>query len=305
MKEKEEKKWEGKTGGGQFGQQFLLRFLKRVDVCYLYPILYLVIPFYLIFAAKGRNAIYRYFRDQHQYSRWKSTWCTYKNHIIFGKIVLDKFALMAGNKDQFKLHFTSNCIREMLAKDAGFIIASAHMGNLELSGLSIPHGRKRLNTIIFGGERAEFQKKRNDAFGEMDINLIPVREDMSHLFAIKEAIDNNEVVVIPCDRIYGSPKSVTCQLLNGTAQLPLGAFRLSAQLGVPVFTLFIMKEKDNSYTVYEGAIDSHDELPNSVQRAEAMAKEFAKKMEEKMIEYPTQWFNFFPYWNDNNNIKKQ
>ena len=207
---------------------------------------------------------------------------------------------MAGNKDQFKLHFPGNCIREMLGKDAGFIIASAHMGNLELSGLSIPHGRKRLNTIIFGGERAEFQKKRNDAFGEMDVNLIPVKDDMSHLFAIKEAIDNNEVVVIPCDRIYGSSKSITCTLLNGTAQLPQGPFRLSAQLGAPIFTLFIMKEKDNSYTVYEDFIDIHNELPNSIQRAEAMAKDFAKIMERKMIEYPTQWFNFFPYWNDDN-----
>lgn len=301
MKEKEEeKKWEGKTGGGQFGQHFLLRFLKRVDVCYLYPILYLVIPFYLIFAAKGRNAIYRYFRDRHQYSRWKSSWYTYKNHIVFGKIVLDKFALMAGNKNQFKLQFKGDCIRKMLGEETGSIIASAHMGNLELSGLSIPHGRKRLNTIIFGGERAEFQQRRNDAFGEMDVNLIPVKEDMSHLFAIKEAIDNNEVVVIPCDRIYGSSKSITCTLLNGTAQLPQGPFRLSAQLGAPIFTLFIMKEKDNSYTVYEDFIDIHNELPNSIQRAEAMAKDFAKIMERKMIEYPTQWFNFFPYWNDDN-----
>lgn len=301
MKEKEEeKKWEGKTGGGQFGQQFLLRFLKRVDVCYLYPVLYLVIPFYLIFAAKGRNAIYRYFRDRHQYSRWKSSWYTYKNHIVFGKIVLDKFALMAGNKNQFKLQFKGDCIRKMLGEETGSIIASAHMGNLELSGLSIPHGRKRLNTIIFGGERAEFQQRRNDAFGEMDVNLIPVKDDMSHLFAIKEAIDNNEVVVIPCDRIYGSSKSITCTLLNGTAQLPQGPFRLSAQLGAPIFTLFIMKEKDNSYTVYEDFIDIHNELPNSIQRAEAMAKDFAKIMERKMIEYPTQWFNFFPYWNDDN-----
>lgn len=45
--ETKEKKWEGKTGGGQFGQKFLLHFLKHVHVRFLYPILYLVIPFTL------------------------------------------------------------------------------------------------------------------------------------------------------------------------------------------------------------------------------------------------------------------
>lgn len=297
--EKNEKKWEGKTGGGRLGQQFLLHFLKHVDVCYLYPVLYLVIPFYLIFGRKGRNAAYHYFHDRHQFSIGKSAWYTYLNHIIFGKIVLDKFALLAGNKDQFQLQMNSSCIQDAIKHEKGFIIASAHMGNLELSGLCIPHREKKINTIIFGGERADFQKKRDETFEEVDINLIPVKEDMSHLFTIKAAIDNGEVVVIPCDRIFGSLKSVTCNLLNGTAQLPIGPFRLSAQLEAPIYTIFIMKGKRNQYIVYESAIDSHNELPNSIQRAEAIAKDFAKIMEGMMMKYPTQWFNFFPYWNDN------
>ncbi len=293
------KNWEGKTGGGKLGQNFLLWFLKTVNVRFLYPVLYFVIPFYLLFGTKGRNASYSYFRKRHGYSKIKSAWSAFINHIIFGEVVLDKFALLAGNKDQFTIEqYKTDIIQKKLKEEKGFIIAGAHMGNLELSGLCIPHSQKRINAIIFGGERAEFQKQRDNAFGEVNINMIPVTNDMSHLFAIKEALDNGEVVVIPCDRLFGSNKNINCQLLNGNAQIPVGPFRLAAQLGVPVLTLFIMKENATHYKAYENEIVLDTEYPNSTQAANEMAKQFSGILEEMMKRYPTQWFNFFPYWND-------
>lgn len=299
--ETKEKKWEGKTGGGQFGQKFLLHFLKHVHVRFLYPILYLVIPFYLIFASKGRNAAYHYFRERQHFSVLKSAWCTFRNHIIFGEVVLDKFALLAGNKKQFNIDIdTDEVIHHQMKQEKGFIIASAHVGNLELAGLCIPHTEKKINTIIFGGERADFQKKRDKAFDEVNINLIPVKQDMSHLFIIKEALDNGEIVVIPCDRIFGSTKNTICQLLGEEAELPIGPFRLAAQLEVPMYTLFIMKEGNTHYKTYESRIPAHDELPNSTQKAIAMASDYTKLLEKIIIKYPTQWFNFFPYWKESN-----
>ena len=292
-------KWDGKTGGGAFGQSFLLWFLGFANVRVLYPILYLTIPFYLLFGKKGRHAIYQYFRERHHYSPMKAAWATFRNHVLFGQVVLDKFALLAGNRKQFKIVGKSDYIPPMMNQEKGFFIVGAHVGNLELSGLCYPIQKKRINAIISMSERAAFQKRRDDAFGSSNINLIPVMPDMSHLFTIKEVIEKGEIVVIPSDRLFGSPKSVACDFLDGTANFPIGTFRLAAQLDVPVVSLFIMKEHGTTYKIHEQPIDTHSELPNSTKKAEAMTHDYVNVLQEVVKKYPTQWFNFFPFWNEN------
>lgn len=293
----ESKDWNGKTGGGWFGQNFLLMCLGKVRVVWLYPVLYFVIPFYLIFARKGYHAIYGYFRDHLHYSAWKSFVSTYRNHILFGKVVLDKFAILAGNAGQFTVEMQGDdAIQDLLAADSGFIIASAHFGNLEMAGLSIHQDKKRINGIIFGGERKQFQDYRNSAFGKMNINLIPVSDDMSHLFLIKNALDAGEVVTIPCDRFLGGKKKVTLDFLDGGADFPVGTFRLAAQLNVPVATLFIMKRSYSKYYGYAKLLTPSPEAQNSVQQAECLTKQFVSELESFVRRYPLQWFNYYQFW---------
>lgn len=293
----ENKDWKGKTGGGWFGQNFLLLFLGKVRVVWLYPVLYLVIPFYLIFAKKGRDAIYSYFRDRLHYSKWKAFLSTCRNHILFGEVVLDKFAILAGNAKQFKVEMQGeDVIRDLLAEESGFIIASAHFGNLEMAGLSIHQDKKKMNGIIFGGERKGFQEQRDSAFGKMNINLIPVSEDMSHLFAIKNALEEGEVVTIPCDRFLGGNKKVTLDFLGSEADFPVGTFRLAAQLNVPVASLFIVKISHSKYYGYAKRLEPSSEATNSVAQAEHLTRVFAAELEDVVKQYPLQWFNFYSFW---------
>lgn len=293
----ENKDWKGKTGGGWFGQNFLLIFLSKVRVVWLYPVLYLVIPFYLIFAKKGRNAIYSYFRKRLHYSKWKAFVATCRNHILFGEVVLDKFAILAGNAKQFKVEMQGeDVVRNLLVGESGFIIASAHFGNLEMAGLSIHQDKKKINGIIFGGERKGFQDQRDSAFGKMNINLIPVSEDMSHLFTIKNALEEGEVVTIPCDRFLGGNKKVTLNFLDAEADFPVGTFRLAAQLNVPVASLFIVKVSHSRYYGFAKLLNPSAEATNSVAQAEHFTKQFAHELERMVREYPLQWFNFYSFW---------
>lgn len=293
----ENKDWKGKTGGGWFGQNFLLLFLSKVKVVWLYPVLYLVIPFYLIFAKKGRNAIYSYFRDRLHYSKWKAFLSTCRNHILFGEVVLDKFAILAGNAKQFTVEMQGeDVIHDLLAEESGFIIASAHFGNLEMAGLSIHQDKKKINGIIFGGERKGFQEQRDSAFGKMNINLIPVSDDMSHLFTIKNALEEGEVVTIPCDRFLGGNKKVTLDFLGSETDFPVGTFRLAAQLNVPVASLFIVKISHSKYYGYAKRLDPSPDATNSVAQAEHLTRAFAAELADVVKQYPLQWFNFYSFW---------
>jgi predicted LPLAT superfamily acyltransferase len=293
----ENKDWKGKTGGGWFGQNFLLMFLAKVRVVWLYPVLYLVIPFYLIFARKGYHAIYSYFHDHLHYSNWRAFVATCRNHLLFGEVVLDKFAILAGYTSQFKVEMQGeDVVSEYLDGESGFIIASAHFGNLEMAGLSIRQEKKRMNGIIFGGERGGFQDRRDSAFGKMNINLIPVSEDMSHLFTIKNALEEGEVVTIPCDRFLGGKKKISLNFMDDEADFPVGTFRLAAQLNVPVVSLFIVKINHSKYYGYSRLLRTSPEAANSTEQAEFLAKQFVAELEAIVRQYPLQWFNYYQFW---------
>lgn len=294
-----DRQWSGKTGGGSFGQKFLFGILKRVRVSFLYPILYVVTPFYWIFGTQGRKSTMMYFQHRLGQSKLHAIRSSLHNHLIFGKIVLDKFALLAGNVEQFKVTVDNvEIFNKAIEQPNGFFVVSAHVGNFELAGHCLKQDKKNLNGIIYGGESEAMKQRRSDAFKKSRLNLIPVTNDMSHLFAIKEAIDKGEIVTIPCDRLFGSPKSYTCSLLNKETQFPIGTFRLAAQLDAPVFAIFIMKEKHLHYHGFVKQLMPLENEKASVKKAEHLGKQYVAELETILKHYPEQWFNYYDFWND-------
>ena len=290
-------KWEGITGGGRFGQRFLFWILSLIKVNVLYPILFIVIPFYILFGRKGYLAIYRYFRIQHRQTKWKSFCATFRNYLTFGEVVPDKFALLAGNTQQFDIRMKGlSYFNELLNQEKGFIIASAHIGNFELVGHAFKQNAKKINGIVFGGEAREFQKQRIKSLHKSNVELIPVSDDMSHIFTIKTSIDNGNIITLPCDRMFGSQKKYTTTFLGTETSFPIGTFRLAGQLEVPVLAMFIMKEKGLHYQGYIFPLQALTNEKSSVKKAEFLAQQYVQFLENMVKKYPEQWFNFFNFF---------
>lgn len=291
------RQWQGKTSGGKFGQRFLLTFLKYFKVTVLYPILPLIIPFCLLFATKPNRALYHYFHNIRGYSKWKSLRSTARAAYTFGKVVIDKFAIWAGRSDQFRIDLQHPEItQQLLEQDKGVLIAGSHIGNFELLGPTLQHNQKKINVIIYGGEAEALSRQRDIVFGGNNVNLVPVTQDMSHLFTIKNALDNGEVVAILCDRLFGSPKKKTVDFIGKPADFPIGPFRLAAQMDIPVLSVFMMKERKRNYTGY--VVPLHTETGMTVtQKVDALVEQYVKSLEDMLAQYPCQWFNLYDFWN--------
>ena len=293
----EEREWKGVTGGSTFGQKAMKIFFSIVNVRVGYFILIFVIPFYMLFAHKGYISIYRYFRRQHRYPVMKSFFKTYQNHFLFGQMMLDRFAVYAGQKD-FKIDNPDNeLFLQMINASHGCVVASSHVGNPELCGYLLKQNKKRINSLIFGGEAKEVQKNRSLVLGDNNIRLIPVSEDMSHIFLINEAMTNGEMVSIPCDRAFGSSKTVECDFLNGKVDFPVGAFVMALQYDVPVIALFALKISATLYRAHVISVPVPQE-GNKREQVNGMARAFAKILEDIVKQYPEQWFNFYNFWKD-------
>ncbi len=294
------KDWTGVTGGSTFGQKALLFLFHFHNVTIGYVILALVVPFYMLFGRKGYLAIYRYFRQNHHYSSFKAFCKTYQNHFVFGQCMLDRFAVYAGRRNFFQVEITGNeHFYQLLESEKGFIIASSHVGNFELSGYLLKQDKKRINALVFGGETKEVMENRMKALNMNNISVIPVANDMSHIFAINEALSAGQIVSMPCDRNFGSPKSIECNFLNGKADFPVGAFSLAAHFKVPVLTIFVMKETASKYHIYVKPLMEGDTTEYKKQeKANRLTQAFAKELENIVEKYPEQWFNFYNFWKE-------
>ncbi|MDR2814113.1 MAG: lysophospholipid acyltransferase family protein [Prevotellaceae bacterium] len=294
------REWKGNTGGGFVGQHGLIILLKIFDIWVIYSIMALVVPFYMLLSRKNYRAIYGFFRRRLGYSQWKSFISTYKNHFVFGQVILDRFAVFAGQKDIFEVEITGNEHFQRLASGSkGFIIAGSHVGNFEISGYLLHSEGKTINALVYAGETEVVRSNRAKILRRNNIHLTPVADDMSHLFAIHAALQKGDVASMPCDRSFGSSKSVECDFFNGKADFPVGAFALAAHLDVETLAVFVVKESGKKYRVYVKPVQV-DAAPGvelaKREKTELYVRSFAKELEEIVRQYPTQWFNYYEFW---------
>lgn len=296
--DKAKQEWQGRTGGGNFGQRALVWLLRITSLRFIYAMLVFVVPFYIVFANKRYMAIYRYFRRQHGYSPIKSFLKANRNHFVFGQVVVDRFAVFAGKKDTFDIEIENFDIFEQLSQSPkGFVIVSSHIGNYEITGYLLRSDNKKIKTLVSATETAVVSGKRMEMMRENNIYLISVTEDMSHIFAASAALQKGHILASVADRLHGSDKSVECSLLNGHANFPIGTFMLAASFEVEILVIFNIKIAPNRYKLFIRKL-SPDIKPNSTKRqvAEAHLHAYVAEIESILKQYPEQWFNFYNFW---------
>ena len=286
--------WSGKTDGQPWMQRSLIAMFRVLPLWLLYGVMALVVPFYMLFSRKGYQAMYSFFRERMGYGRWKSFWSVYANHFRFGQIILDRFGVYAGKKYRFT-NEGQELMDELEARQEGFVVLSSHVGNYEIAGYSLKPKNKSFNALVFAGETATVMENRQRMLSQNNMSMIPVKEDLSHLFALNAALDNGEIVSMPADRIFGSQKSVECQFFGAKANFPLGAFAMAVQKDVPVLAVFVMKEGMKKYHAYVKEIVCDRQASKREQMAQ-LAQRFAEQLESIVRLYPTQWFNYFDFW---------
>ena len=293
MNESNNIKWSGKTGGQKWMQKSLIFLFKWINIRILYAVMSLVIPFYMLFNRKGYMSMYSYFHERLSYSPFKSFINVYVNHYTFGQIILDRFAFYAGKRFNINIMGNEN-YENLINEENGFIMLSSHIGNYELAGYHLKATKKNIYALIFGGETETVMKNRSKMFDGHNINMIPVKSDMSHLFEINNALRDGNIVSMPGDRIFGSVKYVDLMFLGKNAKFPMGPFAIAAQRDVPIISIFVMKEATYNYTIYVNEINSSGN--NRKEKVESMSKQFINNLEDIVLKYPTQWFNYYNFW---------
>ncbi len=285
--------WEGKSKGTVLGYKIFIFLIRKLGVRAAYGLLYFVAFYYFLFAGKSNRSIYYYFRKRLDYSWPKSIISIYKSYFVFGKTIIDKAAISSGLKDRF----THECdgvenIIDLLDKRQGGIMISAHVGNFEIAEYFFQDidTRSQISLVTTDAEHRNIKEYMEKVTMRSNIKFILVKEDMSHIFEINNALGKGELVCFTGDRYMKGQKVMTETLLGKKANFPAGPFLLASRLGVPVLFVYVMKETNKHYHLYA----RRAEVKN--RDAQGLLKKYTQSVEWMLKKYPLQWFNYFDFW---------
>ena len=127
------------------------------------------------------------------------------------------------------------------------------------------------------------------------MNIIVIRNDISHIYAINDAFKNNELVCMHAVRFIEGNKWMSAEFLGEQARFPAGPFLLAATFKVPVSFVFAFKETNTHYHLFSSDIKEYNAGSKDAVIKE-MLTDFVSHMENKVKQYPEQWFNYYNFW---------
>jgi predicted LPLAT superfamily acyltransferase len=287
--------WQGKSRGNKAGFRIFVWVLKHAGLPAAYLLLRFVAFYFFVFSGKAFRYQYVFFRQRLGFTPFRAIGSIYKNYYWFGQTIIDKIVLTSGMNNPFRFEFEGEeNLMAMVAQKKGGLLLSAHIGNWEIAG----HLLKRLGTdmhiVMYDGEQQQIKDYLESITEKHAARIILIKEDLSHIYAIQEALSKNAFVCMHADRFLEGNKTLHGVLLNRQARFPAGPFLLARSFQVPVSFVFAMKDKTFDYHFYASASKIYSGPKES--SMQEMLQDYCVQMEKTIRRYPLQWYNYYDFW---------
>lgn len=290
-------KWKGKSKGTITGYKIFVWCIRNIGIRSSYFVLYFVASYYFLFLKKSNRYIFYYFQNRLGYGYRKAKSSVFKSYFTFGKVLIDKTAISAGLREKYTYEFDGiENLRNLLAEKRGGVLISAHIGNFEIAEhfFADIDFDCQINLVTTDQEVTVIKEYLESvAVKQSNIKFIYVKDDMSHIFEINQALSNNELICFTGDRYFEGSKYLEADLLGKSAKFPAGPFLIASRLGVPVVYVYVMKEKNLHYHLYARVAEN---IKN--RDSQGLLSSYVRNLESMIVKYPLQWFNYFDFWDD-------
>ncbi len=291
--------WEGKAKGTPLGYKIFIFFIKNFGINAAYTILIGVAAYYLIFSFSSTRSSYYYFRKRLQQPFFTTILNIYKNYFVFGQTLIDRIAISFGLKDRFSFTYDGKeKMQQMLDQKKGGVIFSAHIGSFNVARYFFDDFDVKDTAIhlMVTDQESEQLKQYVGATASSDasIQFIVIKEDMSHIFEMNDALINGEVIIFAADRYVEGVQFLQHDFLGKSVKFPSGPYKLAARRKVPVLFMYIMKGRSKQYHLYARTPEFNEEKVTP----KLVLQEYVRNLELMVKKFPLQWFNYFDYWDD-------
>ena len=229
----------------------------------------------------------------------------------YGQYLLDYMVmhrLRLSNKDRWvEKEVGGEHMIEALRGGKGVICITPHLGNWEIGGLLFSFKGGNLNVLTLDEPDQQTKSFREEMRGRKGIKNIYIHPQDESPMAILDAVKalrRNEIVAMLGDRIE-SQKARVFNFFGRPTPFPIGVAILAMATDAPVLPVFVVMEKNRKYRgIIEAPVSFHSGHRESREEVIQQGMEKLIKIYEDYIgRYPDQWYNFFDYWKEEDNIR--
>ncbi|MDX2054830.1 MAG: hypothetical protein SFV15_20675 [Polyangiaceae bacterium] len=255
--------------------------------------------YYAVFYRTARRASKQYLA----YSGIRPTFSHVFTHVLhFAECSLDRLFFLRGNFKPFVIRTVGSLhIEKLAATKRGAILLGAHLGSFEAMRAVGEATQANINVVgYFGNARAINRLLDRGSGGKVGTRLLEVTPNsLEFIFKAKDLLEQGEMLGILGDRVM-SNQVTEVTFFGKKAAFPSGPWVLAASLKCPVYLTFGLYFAPNTYELHCEPFAEVVTLPRGTREAalRSYVQDFATRLEYYARLAPYNWFNFFPFWSD-------
>ena len=304
------------SAGNDFALKLFFFIYNVLHLKYIFLILRPITFFYYCFSPAQRAVSAAFFKRIGWYNTAvkPSPKTVYRHFYSFSLSLVERIAawkqdikvcdLIIKNRETYQEIITG------LKEGKGCFFLCSHLGNIDLlRALAIQENKDGVhntpvNIIIDTAMSPKFNAFMRSIQQRFDVNIINSRTvGIETAFLLQEKLDGGEIIVMAGDRTPSehSQRIFSVPFLGNEIALPYGAFLLPVILKAPLYYFFALRENDAFVSKYDFFLYKSSAITEKKKKDEiirSVMHEYIKLLEEKVLEYPLQWYNFFNIWED-------
>ena len=214
--------------------------------------------------------------------------------------LIDLFYLShdARRLDEYEFRVTGmENLEKALSSGRGIVLLASHLGNWELGSLKLSLDDRKIHVVYSPDSSSILESQRSFLRSAEGVQEVPLREGGFSSLRLLRVLQEGGIVALQGDRLTFD-SGIAVPFFGHEALLPKGPVKLALVSDSIVIPVFIPMTGYKSYEIIvEGPVFMEtgesvtDELKTNLQK-------IIKILEKYIGRYPTQWFTFMPFWED-------
>jgi len=294
--------------GSILGMRFVVWCYRALGQRFCQLLILPVVLYFYLTDRKGRRASLRYLRrlDARPEGRkalggGPTWWHSLRHYHAYGLSLLGRLGFWLGRDEDCAIVFHGEQHFMRLREEGrGAIILGAHLGSFDALRVLARRNQVVVNVVMF----IQHARMINSIFESLDrdasVRMIQLdATSINAVFAIKACIDRGEFVALLADRVGIGDEKRTGQVefLGDRTAFPHGPFLLASLLKCPMIFMVALRMGDGEYGAFVERI-ADKVIVEGPEDLDALAGDYARRLERYCLMAPYQWFNFYDYWAD-------
>ena len=304
MSNMDKKNWSGQRERGNLFALKLITWIaihlgRRVSRLVLIP----TVAYFFLSSPQARNASKKFLSKIPGHAN--NLLAVYRHLYSFASVTLDRIYLLNGRLDLFEIAIQDGNSKafETASSGVGMFLMGAHMGSFESVRSIARHHPALKMVLLMYEENAQNIKQLLKAINPDAQQDVIALGRPGAMLEVKEKLNQGALIGVLADRSFEDFGNTQVNFLGSPTILPMGPFRMAAMLRHPVYFMVGIYHGGCRYDIHiESIMDFSDPDINREQATQLAMKRYVELLEKYCILAPYNWFNFFDFWQESQNL---